>query len=129
MTTLVFFLVYQQVENYLIAPRLFSRAVNLSPAAVFIAILIGAAIAGVVGALVALPVTAALKEVGRYLFRDQLAEIEGDQPEQDQPERDEPERDEARAGQARGPCRSAAMTRRQHRATWSPSMIMKDRPS
>ncbi len=128
-TTLVFFLVYQQVENYLIAPRLFSRAVNLSPAAVFIAILIGAAIAGVVGALVALPVTAALKEVGRYLFRDQLAEIEGGQPEQDQPEGDEPERDEARAGQARGPCRSAAMTRRQHRATRSPSMIMKDRPS
>jgi hypothetical protein len=39
---------------------------------------------------VALPVTAALKEVGRYLFRDQLAESERDKPERDEPGRDQP---------------------------------------
>ena len=74
--TLLFLLVYQQVENYVIAPRLFSRAVNLSPVAVFVAILIGASLAGVVGALVALPTTAALKTVFRYVFRDRLAAID-----------------------------------------------------
>jgi predicted PurR-regulated permease PerM len=73
--TLVWFLIYQQLENYLIGPRVFSRAVNLSPVAVFIAVLVGASLAGVIGALVALPVTAALKTVFGYTFRDKLASI------------------------------------------------------
>ncbi len=74
--TFVFFLIYQQVENYVLVPRVFSKAVNLSPVAVFIAVLVGAALAGVVGALTALPVTAALKTVFRYVFRRQLARVE-----------------------------------------------------
>lgn len=71
--TAAFFLVYQQLENYLIGPRVFSRAVNLSPVAVFIAVLVGASLAGVIGALVALPVTAAFKTVFGYTFRERLA--------------------------------------------------------
>ncbi len=78
LATFVFFLIYQQVENYVLVPRVFSKAVNLSPVAVFIAVLVGAALAGVVGALTALPVTAALKTIFRYAFRYQLAKVEAE---------------------------------------------------
>ncbi|MGH8773698.1 MAG: AI-2E family transporter [Jiangellaceae bacterium] len=73
---LVFFIVYQQIENLVIAPRVFASAVSLSPVTVFLAVLFGGAVGGFVGAIVALPVAAALKVVFRYAFRDQLAAIE-----------------------------------------------------
>jgi predicted PurR-regulated permease PerM len=57
----VFFVVYQQVENYFIAPRILRSTVNLSAAAVLLAGLIGATALGLVGALMAIPVAAALK--------------------------------------------------------------------
>jgi predicted PurR-regulated permease PerM len=72
----VIFLAYQQFENYVLAPRVFARAVDLSPIAVFIAVLVGAAVGGAIGALTALPITAALKVVFRYLFRNQLGRID-----------------------------------------------------
>ncbi len=59
--TLVFFALYQQVENYLIAPRVMTKAVDLSPAAVLLAALTGAALLGVVGVLMAVPAAAAIK--------------------------------------------------------------------
>ncbi|MFM7718353.1 MAG: AI-2E family transporter [Actinomycetota bacterium] len=61
--TLVYFLVYQQVENYLIQPRVMRDAVDLSPAAVIISTLAGALLAGFAGALLALPVAATIKVV------------------------------------------------------------------
>jgi predicted PurR-regulated permease PerM len=73
--TLAFVLLYQQFENYIVSPRVFSKAVNLSPVAVFIAVLIGASLAGGVGAVTALPVAAALKTVFGYVFRDQLDRV------------------------------------------------------
>ena len=60
---LAFFAVYQQVENYLIGPRIQRSAVNLSAAAVLLAGLIGATALGLLGALMAIPVAAALKVV------------------------------------------------------------------
>jgi predicted PurR-regulated permease PerM len=54
-------LLYQLVENFVIAPRVMNRAVDLSPVAVIIAILIGGSLAGLVGALLALPVAAMIK--------------------------------------------------------------------
>lgn len=72
----VIFLAYQQFENYVLAPRVFARAVDLSPIAVFIAVLVGAAVGGAIGALTALPITAALKVVFRYVFRNQLGRID-----------------------------------------------------
>ncbi len=75
-TTFVVMLAYQQVENFLIAPRIFSKAVDLSPIAVFIAVLVGAGVGGAIGALTALPVTASLKVIFRYLLRDQLTRME-----------------------------------------------------
>lgn len=58
---LVFFLVYQQLENYLIAPRVMRRAVDISPAAVILSALVGAALLGFVGALLAIPTAASFK--------------------------------------------------------------------
>jgi predicted PurR-regulated permease PerM len=54
-----FFIAYQQFENYLIAPRVLKTTVELGAAAVLIAGLIGAAVLGLVGALMAIPVAAA----------------------------------------------------------------------
>lgn len=59
--TIIYFVVYQQTENYLIAPRVMTRAVDLSPAAVLLAALIGASLLGFVGALMAIPAAASLK--------------------------------------------------------------------
>jgi predicted PurR-regulated permease PerM len=60
-----FFLVYQQVENYFIAPRIQRSAVDLSAAAVLLAGLLGATALGLLGALMAIPVAAAVKVVVR----------------------------------------------------------------
>jgi predicted PurR-regulated permease PerM len=53
---LVFFVVYQQVENHVLQPLVYSRTVQLSPLAILISVLIGAKIAGILGALAAIPV-------------------------------------------------------------------------
>jgi predicted PurR-regulated permease PerM len=59
----IFFVAYQQLENYLIAPRILRHTVSLSAAAVLLAGLIGGTVLGLVGALMAIPVAAALKVV------------------------------------------------------------------
>jgi len=56
-----FFLIYQQVENYLIYPRIMARTVNVHPAATIVAALIGGTLLGVVGALLAIPTAAAVQ--------------------------------------------------------------------
>ncbi len=58
-----FFLAYQQLENYLIAPRILRTTVSLSAAAVLLAGLIGGTALGLVGAVMAIPVAAGLKVV------------------------------------------------------------------
>jgi predicted PurR-regulated permease PerM len=55
---IVYAVIYQQLENYLIAPRLTARTMSLHPAVAFGAALAGGAINGVVGAFFALPVVA-----------------------------------------------------------------------
>jgi predicted PurR-regulated permease PerM len=58
-----FFVVYQQVENHLLQPVVYGRTVQLSPLAVLVAVLIGAELAGVLGALAAIPVAGAIQVV------------------------------------------------------------------
>jgi predicted PurR-regulated permease PerM len=53
---LVFFIVYQQIENHLLQPLIYGRTVRLSPLAILLSVLIGSQIAGVIGALAAIPV-------------------------------------------------------------------------
>jgi predicted PurR-regulated permease PerM len=56
-----FFIVYQQVENHVLQPLVYSRTVQLSPLAILIAVLIGAKLAGVLGALGAIPVAGTIQ--------------------------------------------------------------------
>ncbi|HEV2757543.1 MAG TPA: AI-2E family transporter [Actinomycetota bacterium] len=65
--TLAFFALYQQVENYVIAPRVMTKAVDLSPAAVLVSALAGAALLGVPGVLMAIPAAAAMKLVSQEI--------------------------------------------------------------
>ncbi len=60
---IVFFIVYQQVENHVLQPVVYGRTVQLSPLAVLISVLIGAELAGVLGALAAIPVAGSLQVV------------------------------------------------------------------
>jgi predicted PurR-regulated permease PerM len=57
----VFFIVYQQLENHLLQPLVYGRTVQLSPLAVLISVLIGAELAGVLGALGAIPIAGTLQ--------------------------------------------------------------------
>jgi predicted PurR-regulated permease PerM len=60
---LIFFVVYQQLENHVLQPVVYGRTVQLSPLAVLIAVLIGAELAGVIGALAAIPVAGAIQVI------------------------------------------------------------------
>jgi predicted PurR-regulated permease PerM len=60
---LVFFIVYQQLENHLLQPLVYGRTVQLSPLVVLIAVLIGAEVAGVLGALGAIPIAGSLQVI------------------------------------------------------------------
>jgi predicted PurR-regulated permease PerM len=64
----VFAIVYQQIENTVIQPRIQQRAVNVAPVLVLISVLFGATLLGVVGALIAIPVAATIQiAVREYL--------------------------------------------------------------
>ena len=58
---LAYMIAYQQIENHFIQPVVYSRTVQLSPLAILIAVLIGAELAGVVGALAAIPVAGTIQ--------------------------------------------------------------------
>ncbi len=55
MLVLLFYLIYTQVENAFLTPRIMKTTVDLPPLAIFVALIIGGALAGVLGALVAVP--------------------------------------------------------------------------
>ncbi len=61
--------VYQQIENNLVQPFVYGKAVQLHPLIVIVAILIGAALLGVLGALLAIPTAAAIQAVVRDYWR------------------------------------------------------------
>jgi predicted PurR-regulated permease PerM len=65
----IFFVVYQQLENHVLQPVIYGRTVQLSPLAVLVSVLVGAELAGVLGALAAIPVAGAIQ----VILRDQLA--------------------------------------------------------
>ena len=56
----IFFLIYQQLENYVIYPRVMRKSVDIPGSVVVIAALVGAALLGVIGALLAIPTAAAI---------------------------------------------------------------------
>lgn len=80
--SVVFLLLYQQFENYVIAPRVMKKAVNLNPALVIISLLVGGSLAGLVGALLALPVAALIKVLLTEFFVRDRMEIVRQEPEE-----------------------------------------------
>ena len=58
-----YYVAYQQIENYVLYPRIMKRSVDVSPVATVIAVLIGGSLLGVLGALLAIPVAAAVQLV------------------------------------------------------------------
>lgn len=66
---LLLYTLVQQIENNVFVPKIQGDAVQLHPAVVIFVIIIGGALAGLLGAILALPVTAAFRDVVRYLFR------------------------------------------------------------
>ena len=70
---LVFLLVYQQIENYVFAPKITARTMDLHPAVAFGTVMVGAALFGGVGALIALPAAAVIQAVAStYLNRHEV---------------------------------------------------------
>jgi predicted PurR-regulated permease PerM len=65
---LILYTAIQQLENYLLVPKIQGDAVQLHPSAVMFALIVGASIAGLLGAILALPITAAARDVFRYVF-------------------------------------------------------------
>lgn len=63
------YLAIQQLENTILVPKIQGDAVQLHPSAVVFALIVGGAIAGLLGAILALPITAAARDIYRYLFR------------------------------------------------------------
>ena len=69
-------LVYQQVENYLIQPAVMRQAVELSGFATIAVVMVGSALLGVVGAVLAVPVAASVKVVVNELTKGRRARMD-----------------------------------------------------
>jgi predicted PurR-regulated permease PerM len=65
----VVLIVYQQFENHVLQPLVYGRSVQLSPLAVLISVLVGAELAGVLGALAAIPVGGSISVIASELLR------------------------------------------------------------
>jgi predicted PurR-regulated permease PerM len=65
---IVFFIAYQQFENHVVQPLVYGRTVQLSPLAVLCAVLVGAQLAGILGALLAIPVAGSLIAIAREIL-------------------------------------------------------------
>jgi predicted PurR-regulated permease PerM len=78
---IVFFVVYQQVENNVVQPFIHRRTVNLNPLWIIIAVLVGTQVLGIVGALVAIPVAG----IVQVLVQDWLRHRDDDAGEERQP--------------------------------------------
>ncbi|MDT5025861.1 MAG: hypothetical protein QOE61_2287 [Micromonosporaceae bacterium] len=81
----VFFVLYQQLENYVIAPRIMRKPIQLRPGAVMLASLIGGTALGLIGALMAIPIAAGVKTLlsERLQARDE-ADIQPSAPGDDE---------------------------------------------
>jgi predicted PurR-regulated permease PerM len=69
-------MLYQEFESRILVPRVYGRVLRLPPAVVLVALLTGGTLAGMLGALLALPITAAL----RMLIRELRLDLPGDMP-------------------------------------------------
>jgi len=67
---LIFFVLQHQLENHVLVPKIMSRQVGVSPVVVIVALLIGGSLAGILGAILAVPTAAILQVVANELLPD-----------------------------------------------------------
>jgi predicted PurR-regulated permease PerM len=75
LATLAFYLVFRLAEDYLLVPKVIGRAVKVPPVATLLAVLVGGAMLGIVGALVAIPIAAALQLCAQEILFPRLDEL------------------------------------------------------
>ncbi len=73
-TVLVLYIVYHAIENYVIAPLVYGDRLRLSNVSVVLAFAVGAELAGVVGAVIALPIAAAYPAIERIWLKNRLGD-------------------------------------------------------
>jgi predicted PurR-regulated permease PerM len=71
----MFFVVFRLVEDYLLVPRIIGRVVKVPALITVVAVLIGGALLGIVGALVAIPIAAALQLLTQEVLYPRLDEV------------------------------------------------------
>ena len=76
----IYFLVYQQLENHILQPLVYRRTVAMSPVVVLIAVLIGADLAGVIGALIAIPIAGSLQVIGNEALASRRERVAAPEP-------------------------------------------------
>ncbi|HET6817712.1 MAG TPA: AI-2E family transporter [Mycobacteriales bacterium] len=59
--TFAFYMAYQQFENYVLQPRIMKKAIDVAPVVTIVAALLGAAMLGILGALIAVPIAAGVQ--------------------------------------------------------------------
>lgn len=69
----ILYIIIQQLENYLIVPKVMSKAVELHPLAVLLALMVGGELMGVLGAVLAVPVTAAISVIVDEIRAERIA--------------------------------------------------------
>lgn len=75
LVALAFVVAYQQIENYIVAPRITAKTMNLHPAVAFGSVIAGVLLMGPIGAFIALPAAAVIQAVGStYLRRHEVIE-------------------------------------------------------
>ena len=72
LATMALWVVYHAIENYFVAPWAYGKRLKLSDLAVILAFVVGAELAGVIGALIALPIAALYPTIERIWLREQL---------------------------------------------------------
>jgi len=60
---LIYYITYQQIENYILQPRIQANSTNMSPLLVFSAVIIGVSLNGLVGGLLAIPIAGCLRVI------------------------------------------------------------------
>ncbi len=85
----VFAIVYQQVENYLIQPQIQKRATEIEPFVILVAVLFGSTLFGILGAIVAIPTAAAI-QITLHEWRLYRAEIRAEQEGRAEPRKPPP---------------------------------------
>jgi predicted PurR-regulated permease PerM len=76
----IYFVIYQQLENHVLVPVIFSRAVEISPLVATVALLLGVSLGGFIGALVSIPAAASFQILARYWLARKFPNAERAEP-------------------------------------------------